>query len=474
MPSFPPVSPASMNFPPTIGSSSSQHQQTSQQLPTVSQATSSMQSTTGPTGGMKMGNFLDISPSGPNPGGGGNGNMPKKSESPASQFSSCGRSDNMPLNPQSNVGPKSSHFDPISSLAQMSQQLTSNVTGGGPMNGQPPPGMGMGGYGMMNEDGMDCMGGMMPGQYPMMGQNPLMMGGPRSLSPKLTGGGFPGAGPMGPRLMGRSQMGGPFNGTNIQVKASAPNTIQYLPTRPQIGGNQQNRPPSLDFLPRFTNPMNSMDVKMMNQNMPFYSNCSPMDVGHGGGPDQMGGMGGGMPPHMINQNMLMRGMRPQNPNAAALMRMGGPPSHMMGNHFNGSPNNGVGGGPGNPNMNEMFPGNSPNAQMFVAGSKGSPIITNANQGDNIQGHPAMINQSQNHTMPNGPGPNNQPPNGGGPFKQSQFVGPTTADPNYAQQYHNFQQQLYATNTRNQLNNQPGMPGSGLIAPNPNQSFFVPK
>lgn len=368
-----------MNFPPTIGASSAQHQQSSQQTPTASQSTPSMQNATGPTGGMKMGNFLDISPSGPNPGGG-SGNMPKNSESPAPQFTSCGRSDNMPLNPQSNVGPKSSHFDPISSLAQMSQQLTSNVSGGGPINGQPPPGMGMGGYGMMNEDGIDCMGGMMPGQNPMMGQNPLMMAGPRSLSPKLTGGGFPG--PMGPRLIGRS----PYNGTNIQVKASAPNTIQYLPTRPQIGGNQQNRPPSLDFLHRFTNPMNSMDVKMMNQNMPFYSNCSQMDVGHGGGPDQMGGMGGGMPPHMMNPNMLMRGMRPQNPNAAALMRMGGPP-HMMGNHFNGSPNNG-GGGPGNPNMNDMFPGNPQSSQMFVAGSKGSPIIPN--QGDNVQGHPHMI------------------------------------------------------------------------------------
>lgn len=77
-------------------------------------------------------------------------------------------------------------------------------------------------------------------------------------------------------------------------------------------------------------------------------------------------------------------------------------------------------------------------------------------------------------MPNGPGPNNQSPSGGLPFKQSQFVGPTTADPNYAQQYLNFQQQLYSTNTRTQLSNQPGMPGSGLIPPNPNQPFFVPK
>ena len=44
-------------------------------------------------------------------------------------------------------------------------------------------------------------------------------------------------------------------------------------------------------------------------------------------------------------------------------------------------------------------------------------------------------------VPPGPGPN-----GGGFSKNSPIMGvPTTNDPNYAQQYHNFQQQLYATN-----------------------------
>lgn len=43
-----------------------------------------------------------------------------------------------------------------------------------------------------------------------------------------------------------------------------------------------------------------------------------------------------------------------------------------------------------------------------------------------------------------------PPSMGGPgpgFKGQGFAVPSTADPNYAAQFHNFQQQLYATNSR---------------------------
>ena len=56
-----------------------------------------------------------------------------------------------------------------------------------------------------------------------------------------------------------------------------------------------------------------------------------------------------------------------------------------------------------------------------------------------------------------------------------FVGPASNDLKYAQQYHSFQQQLYATSTRNQ------QPGGGQQPPiamspssNPNASFFVNK
>lgn len=109
---------------------------------------------------------------------------------------------------------------------------------------------------------MDNMGPGMGG--PMEG---MMSGGDfppdMNLSPKMSGG--PMGGPMGPMgpdasMMG-PRMGGPgkmppFNGANVQVKASAPNTIQYLPTRPQMPCNTGPRgPPSLDFLQRVTNPM---------------------------------------------------------------------------------------------------------------------------------------------------------------------------------------------------------------------------
>lgn len=50
-----------------------------------------------------------------------------------------------------------------------------------------------------------------------------------------------------------------------------------------------------------------------------------------------------------------------------------------------------------------------------------------------------------------------PPSMGAPFGKGGYVGPSAAaDPNYAQQYHNFQQQLYATNTRAQ-SGPPGQP-----------------
>src|SRR5690349_8723657 len=113
------------------------------------------------------------------------------------QFAPCSGRPDLPLNPNSNAtmtNPKpSSHFDPISSLAQMSQQLsTSGVPSS--MNGQPM----MGGFnnGMMNEMGQMGMEGQMgpAGQMDFGGMMPNQYGGPRSMSPKIGGPqmGFPG------------------------------------------------------------------------------------------------------------------------------------------------------------------------------------------------------------------------------------------------------------------------------------------
>ena len=50
-------------------------------------------------------------------------------------------------------------------------------------------------------------------------------------------------------------------------------------------------------------------------------------------------------------------------------------------------------------------------------------------------------------------------NGPGGYKNNLLMGgPTTNDPNYAQEFHNFQQQLYATNTNRNSSRGGGPPG----------------
>ncbi|CAK1595440.1 unnamed protein product [Parnassius mnemosyne] len=334
---------------------------------------------------------------------------------------SMNRPDNIPINPNQGpngpMGTSTSSFDPISSLAQMSQQLTNTVGGGGPGPTGPmgPNGSGMGPFGsgphhmqhhhsmhphghphmMMNDLGchMDNMGG--PGMGgPMEG----MMGGSdfspeMNLSPKMGGG--PMGGPMGPMGPDASmlgpRMGGagkmpPFNGANVQVKASAPNTIQYLPTRPQMQCNTGPRgPPSLDFLQRVTNPM-QMDSS---KGVQYFPGARGMDM--------EGGMRGVMRPP---GGMLRMPHYPAGFNS---------PPKMAGDPFGGA-------GP-NPMCGPNFRG--------VKGGMG----------------PGNVRMGSAQPLP---------PSMGGPtagFKGQGFAVPSTADPNYAAQFHNFQQQLYATGSR---------------------------
>lgn len=330
----------------------------------------------------------------------------------------------------------------------MSQQLTSTGVPSS-MNGQPMMG-GFNNNGMMNDMGpMGMPDGQMDFGGNMGGPNQFPMGGPRSMSPKIGPQmGFPPNGPGGmpPNLrMVRPPMG--YNGTNIQVKPNAPNTIQYLPARPQMNNSNPPRPPSLEFLQRYTNPMGMDEMNKgapnavgNQQNMPYFPNQNNPNACMGGG----GGGGMDMESGMMNQNpMMMRGAQMRGN-----MRFPGPPGGnvnnpcMMGNNTFNSSNN--------PNINDhmMFPGgpNQQNPQMFVAGPKSSPI-----------GPP-------NAEMQQMMGGGNQPPHFN---KQQQSHFPSTADPNYAQQYHNFQQQLYATNNTNNQRNQMGMGGN-------NQAPFMPK
>lgn len=430
-----------------------------------------------PSPGNKMpgGNFVNVSPSGPGPG------KPNPMEMGGNY--GCARNDNVPLNPNCTntmSNPKVSHFDPISSLAQMSQQLTNSVASS--LNGQGGPGPGMMNFGSPAMHMMD-MGGChgMPDMGDPMGMGQMQgpphgpphgfhpgspMGGPiRSLSPKLPGGFGNHVGMNMPRMMGRPPGPNPYNGANVQVKPNAPNTIQYMPAKPQGQGPPPGPrgPPSLEFLQRYANPMGgpgvpNMDGKMPpGQGMQYFGGCGPNGPmgGHMDGPMQdgpmgpMGGMGngggpmmGGPPPNM-GMMPMMRPMRPPPPQGMMRMPMG----------FNGPPN-----GPGGPPPDGMFQpgGPPPNAQMFVGGPKGSPMGGMGMGGPPPDaGQPLPPSMSQNNS-----------------FKSSPFVGPTTADPNYAQQFHNFQQQLYATGTRNPMGGPPM--GPGPPPGHPQQAYFNPK
>ncbi|KAL1492756.1 hypothetical protein ABEB36_010960 [Hypothenemus hampei] len=380
-----------------------------------------------------------------------------------------GRNDNIPLNPNctsSMVGnPKQTHFDPISSLAQMSQQLTNSVASS--LNGQPgqgPPMMSFGSPSMHMMDMGNCHGGI--GEMDaggMMGMNPMQgpphgfhtgspMGHMRSQSPKLAGV-FPNHMSM-QRMMGRPPGPGPspFNGANVQVKPNAPNTIQYLPPKGQNSAAPlgPRGPPSLDFLTRLASPINMMDSsKMQPGSGQYFQGCGPgggppgpmqgNPMGHMGHMD--GGPGMGQEPSMMSMGGHMgngtgspmmggpggMGMGPGGPGMMPMMRGGMRPMLRVPQ---------MGFGPGGPGPDGMFQGNTGapmgpgpgNAQMFVAGPKSSPM---GMAPDASQPLPPSMGQS-------------------GGFKGTPFVGPITSDPNYAQQYHNFQQQLYATNTRSQM------------------------
>lgn len=91
-------------------------------------------------------------------------------------------------------------------------------------------------------------------------------------------------------------------------------------------------------------------------------------------------------------------------------------------------------------------------------------------------NPMMVPCSKSSPMgmsggPNGPDPTQPLPpsglSGNGFNKNSPIMGgpnPATSDPNYAQQFHNFQQQLYATNTRSQGGGMGGPTGPGGHSP----------
>ncbi|KAK2705333.1 protein BCL9 homolog isoform X2 [Artemia franciscana] len=417
----------------------------------------------------------------------------------------------------------------VSATMNIQQMNIQSMHGGGAYNPmmQGPPNPMMSGDPSMMKSGMPqnpmMMGGPQRsigpgGPYPQMGPGgPQQMMGPGPMvSQRMMGHNASMNRPTGAK-------GVPFNGANVQVIPSAPNTIQYLPSRPQTVNSSPRGPPRLDFLPTFSGPMDSksggpqgmqyftggpnssstsgMPMGMMGPNGPGNQNMSsggPMNMSGGMPMPNMGG-----PNHMMGMNGPMGNPGPGGNGPIGSMPMGS----MMGGPGGGGM--GPGGpmgmsmptgpmGPG-PNMNMMPSGMSMNMSsqgMSMGGGRGpnpGQMMRPQQMGGMYQGpggpmsNDAMFMAGGGGPMPINPGGNNpmmmsssggfsggkqsqmgpdpsQPMNG--PQFKGSYMGPSAADPNYAQQFHNFQQQLYATNSRNQMGN----PNMGMAG----QSFFGPK
>nr|XP_027198520.1 uncharacterized protein DDB_G0283357-like [Dermatophagoides pteronyssinus] len=256
--------------------------------------------------------------------------------------------------------------------------------------------------------------------------------GPSPIPSMMQPGGPGSQGNFGPRMPPSSNVNRPmnpsnnhgqrYNSPNIQVKPDAPNTIQYLPSRPQgPTTTPPNRPPNLDFLQQSLNMGSNKSSGPPPPSNPYYPPNSAGSMTPNRPNMNFGGPHGPGGPSM---------MRPQNMNTAAGPPVSGPPQ----------PGNMCA---GNDMMFNRQPG-SANHQMTNGPSRMPPPPPNSNFGPNGPPLPPV----------NGPiPPTGQKPSGNnGPVLHPDSFDKFDNDSAYAQQYHNFQQQLYATNTRNSANN----------------------
>lgn len=380
---------------------------------------------------------------------GGGGHLPPNSMNMMSmnEMGMCGNPSNEP--------PPSSMADGSRMVfnSQMPPSMNMRMGGGGPVGNRMMPcpnpndggaGGGPGGGGPM---GIPKPGGMPPGPYPMMGGNHQRM--MRPSAPMQTA----------------------YNGANIQVKPNAPNTIQYLPNRPQSANmGARGPPPSLDFL-RYQN-ANAMPSNMDNKMQPppphgmnYFPNNYPGGPGNPMNDMMAANMNCGMPPGanpMVRPPSMRGGVNPQGPPPPPpnMGRMGG--GGMPGNQMGMSPFNeqmyppqgggagGPGPGPGGPNPN--MPNN---CHMFIGPNQGPPKMGGLGMGGNV---------TPDATQPLPPSmaqPNN--------FKNAAFMNsgiPDMDNSHFQAGYQQFQQQLYATNTRSQVTSQP------MSAPN--EQYYGPK
>ncbi|XP_076371210.1 uncharacterized protein LOC143257025 isoform X2 [Tachypleus tridentatus] len=201
------------------------------------------------------------------------------------------------------------------------------------------------------------------------------------------------------------------NGANVQVKATAPNTIQYLPTRPQIPSTRGSEcPPSMEFLHRLATPLTNLESKVPTQNLQYFPGMVPVNDPTQPGPHIRPDMGPVTGMHsiqhvgMANGPMLQRSASDHMPYVEAQLYQGQMVPHAIHCH---------------PQLTR-YPGGRAIPGMTVEG--GFPdkpySVSHAGLGSNTcQPLPPSINYSR-----------------------------TTADPGYTVQFHNFQQQSYAAET----------------------------
>jgi len=261
--------------------------------------------------------------------------------------------------------------------------------------------------------------------------------------------------------------------------------LNYL--RPEF---QPRGPQALNFLQRFANPvMNNrpggpIRMNPFTMNGPYNSmgimTRGPTDCGPIQRMNMMDPRGGwfqnshtpnimqsqGMPPHSFAPRMYM-GPEPGGPGMGHPM---GPGGQHIGGMYNTS-NGEMMGGPHQPITNRT-------GVTVGPGSMGTNCNNQMESSPGRQNHmlPASTSSSmgggQIQPQPTSGRPLSRSEERGDIFKNSPIMSgvPSPADPNYAQQFHNFQQQLYATNTRSSHMSQ-GMPGGGGGPQNSQQNFY---
>jgi len=304
------------------------------------------------------------------------------------------------------------------------------------------------------------MGGHMGHMQPMGGPGPGMpQGGPPNMQNQMGPGGPMGMGPGGPGQIPMSQhqqMGGPMGpmcGSGPQMRGGPPPQMVYGNHQPPqrmggqgVRGSPYRMPPNNPSGSRAF-PGANIQVKPNAPNTIQYLPARPPN--NQGSMCPQPGMGGpgGPPPRGLD--FLQRYTNP-SPGPVVNVNMGINVSVMPGNRmgYPGPP------GQGMPGQNS----GPPCGPMRVP----HPMMDQGPQAQQQQLPPNMMGGGGAGMK----GAGGYPPPGGGPHA------PQPNDPAYAQQFHHFQQQLYATGSNNGRN--PNMPpniGQNNPPPQGNQAFF---